>query len=89
MEISELVNLIAGVVASVLALASGISVPLVVKHGNKQLKRLLDQAKERETFTNCPHCGKKIRLSECKWTLPNGLLDENLNGIPDDAEKGV
>lgn len=48
-----------------------------------KLSQELDAAKERETYIECPHCGKKIHLSEMSFRLPSGALDNDLNGKPD------
>ena len=49
-----------------------------------KLSQELDAAKERETYIECPHCSKKIRLSEMYFRLPSGALDNDLNGKPDE-----
>nr|CAI9752420.1 hypothetical protein YKEOBPQY_YKEOBPQY_CDS_0008 [Microvirus sp.] len=48
--------------------------------------RMLDDAKKRQTYLICPHCSKKVYLSEIDFHLPSGSLDNNINGLPDDRE---
>lgn len=48
--------------------------------------RMLDDAKKRQTYLVCPHCSKKVYLSEIDFHLPSGSLDNNFNGLPDDRE---
>lgn len=50
---------------------------------SRRLARILDDAKERETYTVCPYCKKKIHLSEMDFHLPSGALDNDLNGEAD------
>ena len=64
------------------ALTSVINVIIAGKRSAK-LAQQLEQAKERETYATCPHCGKKIHLSEMSFKLPSGALDNNLDGKPD------
>ena len=45
--------------------------------------RILNEARERKTYTNCPHCKKKISLDELTFHLPGGAVDNNLDGFPD------
>ena len=48
--------------------------------------KILNDARERKTYTQCPHCGKKVTLDELTFYLPGGALDQNLNGVPDHEE---
>jgi len=48
--------------------------------------KILNDARERKTYANCPHCGKKFTLDEITFHLPGGAIDQNLNGTPDDLE---
>ena len=48
-----------------------------------KLKNALDKAKQRETYTVCPRCKKKVPLSELSFYLVDGSKDDNLNGVPD------
>lgn len=50
------------------------------------LKKQLENAKEKEVSTVCPHCRKKLYFKDLKWTLPDGRDDNNLNGKADDEE---
>lgn len=62
-------------------------IALFIAHKTKALDRALKEAKMRETYVICPHCQKKIPLSELSFHLPDGQVDNNLNGIPDSNEK--
>lgn len=62
-----------------------ISLGVVVAIGRRN-KRMLQRAKDRDTFTICPHCHEKVALSDLDFRLPSGELDNNLNGKPDDQE---
>lgn len=53
------------------------------------VKKLLSQAKARSTYLVCPHCGKPVQLEDVTFFLPGGFVDDNLNGIPDEKEKGT
>lgn len=57
---------------------------IVAGKRSARLAQQLEQAKERETYATCPHCGKKIHLSEMSFRLPSGALDNNLDGKPDE-----
>lgn len=59
----------------------------VITHRQKALDRALKEAKMRETYVICPHCEKKIPLSELSFHLPDGSIDDNLDGIPDANQK--
>lgn len=50
---------------------------------NLQIKKRLDRAKDRETYTVCPHCSKHIPLSDLAFYLPSGELDNDLDGKKD------
>lgn len=48
-----------------------------------KLAEELEAAKMRETYIECPHCKNKVLLSEMRFRLPTGALDNDLNGKPD------
>lgn len=50
---------------------------------SRRLSRILADAKERETYAVCPHCKKKIHLSQMDFHLPNGAIDNDLDGMED------
>lgn len=52
----------------------------------KLLEDALSAAKAKETYTECPYCHNKVPLGDLKFYLPNGAVDNNLNGIADDQE---
>lgn len=53
---------------------------------NAKLSKALESAKTRGTQVICPYCKKSAPLSEVRFILPTGELDQNLNGVPDNAE---
>lgn len=73
-------------IASAMAAGAGFLVALRNARKTKKIEKILQEAQERETYTVCPRCKKKVRLSELLWHLPDGSIDQNLNGVPDDAE---
>lgn len=56
---------------------------IVAGKRSAKLAQQLEQAKERETYAVCPHCGKKVHLSEMTFRLPSGAVDNNLDGKED------
>lgn len=76
--ITAAASAVAAVTALVVAIVNGVR---AVK-----LERQIEAAKQRETYIVCPHCGKKAPLSEVSFRLPDGSLDNNLNGKPDVLE---
>lgn len=72
-------------VSGIVAILTALSALLAAIHANR-FKRYLDKAKERETYAVCPHCKKRIPLSEIQFHLPTGEVDNNLNGKPDNEE---
>lgn len=71
--------------SGVIAIASAVVGVISVCRGYKFTKYLND-ARQRETYIECPHCKKKIPLSEISFHLPSGEVDNNLNGKPDAQE---
>jgi hypothetical protein len=53
---------------------------------NRLFRRYLKRAKDRDTFTVCPKCGQQIKLSEMDFRLPDGSIDNDLDGKPDRKE---
>lgn len=79
-------NLTATSIVSVLtSLGSlvGMIVCLVKTH---KANKVLKDAKSRKTQVLCPKCHKKSPIDEVHFILPDGALDNNLNGVPDDKE---
>lgn len=76
----------AGVIAASLAFVADLIIAFVVGFNSRLVKRVLTQAKKRETFTVCPHCHKKIPLTDIDFRLPTGEIDNDLNGKPDVEE---
>lgn len=82
-------NFVATVATSVASIAAAIvSIIKAVQASKKaaKLALLLEDAKARETYIVCPNCKKRIPLSEASFHLPNGAVDNNLNGVPDVEE---
>lgn len=47
------------------------------------LTKALKNARESKYWSTCPHCKKKVYFDELQWHMPNGVLDNDLNGQPD------
>lgn len=73
--VSAAIGAVCGVITSIVALVK-----------NHNTKVLLAKAKERETYTVCPRCKKRVPLSELPFFLPDGSKDNDLNGVPDKEE---
>lgn len=76
--ITAAASAVAALTALVVAIVNGVK---AVK-----LEKQIEAAKQRETYIICPHCKKKTPLSEVSFRLPDGSLDNNLNGKPDFLE---
>lgn len=79
-------NLTATSIVSVLtSLGSfvGMIVCLVKTH---KANKVIQDAKLRKTQVLCPKCHKKSPIDEVHFVLPDGALDDNLNGVPDNQE---
>lgn len=63
-----------------------ILVLLYAKAKGAAVKKLLAEAKARQTYFICPHCGKAVDLDDVTFLLPGGKADNNLNGVPDAEE---
>lgn len=75
-------------VPSAVSLFSGssfLSIFSLVKsiHARKAVKNALEKAKADSYYTTCPHCKSKIYLEDTKWHMPNGDVDDDLDGIKD------
>lgn len=83
-------NLDATVIASVASVVGSVAMAIIglVKSSRmrKRYVKLVEEIKTRLTYTNCPHCGKKVYFAELSWHLPDGSKDNNLDGVPDDQE---
>ena len=75
-------------IAVLSATLSAIGVGYAILKGHA-VKRAVKEAQKRKTYSICPHCKQAIDLAEMDFFLPGGHKDNNLNGIPDDQEKGV
>lgn len=73
--ITTSLSLVGAVTALILAIAQRKSL--------NAIKKNLDEAKARETYSVCPHCHEKIYLSEMKFYLPGGKIDNDLDGKED------
>lgn len=49
-----------------------------------QIQKILEKAYDRKTYAVCPHCKKKVYLEDLAFHLPDGSLDMDLDGKPDD-----
>lgn len=85
-DILQILKEYAGVIAASFAFVADMIIAFVVGLNSRLVKRVLNQAKKRDTFTVCPHCHKKIMLSDMSFRLPTGEIDNDLNGKPDSQE---
>lgn len=71
------------------ACAAVASIVMAVRNARKtaQISKILEDAKERQTYVVCPRCKKKVTLSELQFHLPDGSLDMDLDGQPDDLPR--
>lgn len=70
------VSAVSGAVVAVVALVKTHQV-------KKTCRKLIQEAEARCTMVQCPKCHKKSPLSEVSFYLPDGRLDQNLDGIAD------
>ena len=49
----------------------------------EKAQRILDDARSRQTYFECPECGKKVTLDRVTFHLPGGAVDNDLDGAPD------
>ncbi len=82
----EFITTLATSVASVAAAVVSVVKAISASKKAARLERLLEDAKARETYIICPNCNKKLPLSEVSFHLPNGAVDNNLNGKADVEE---
>lgn len=66
--------------------ACGALVTVITALKTKKFVDYMNNAKQRETYVECPRCKKKIPLSEINFHLPSGEIDNDLNGRPDHLE---
>lgn len=50
------------------------------------LSKALKNARESKYWSTCPHCKRKVYFDELSWRMPDGVLDNNLNGVDDSKE---
>lgn len=83
-------NFDAAAIVSVVSVAGSVVMGIIglIKSAKtkKRYAKLVEDIKSRLTYTNCPHCGKKVYFAEFSWRLSDGSKDNNLDGIPDDQE---
>lgn len=80
---------IIGIITALTSLLAGItslvSIFITLKK-KKIVEKALQDAKLRNTYHQCLHCGAKTRLSDMHFFLEDGSKDDNLNGVPDSVE---
>lgn len=52
----------------------------------RKIKKLLSRKEKSGYRIVCPHCHKESNLEDVHFILPDGAIDDNLNGVPDDSE---
>ena len=60
---------------------AGVSIGQLAK-----IKKLLSRKHSSGYRVVCPHCKKESNLEDVHFILPDGKIDDNLNGVPDDTE---
>lgn len=78
-----------GYLASAVLFALDVASGVYTLHLARSFKALKAKAVVRKTYTVCPHCNQAIPLEDVSFFLPGGKRDDNLNGVPDDEEKGA
>lgn len=59
-----------------------------VKVTKKLVNNVLARAKVNGSYLVCPHCGAKVELKDLdNLYLPSGLVDNDLDGKPDNPSK--
>ena len=76
----------AAAIVSVISSISALIFSLIRAKAVKDIKKALDDAKKKDTRIVCPKCHKESSLREVHFLLPDGSLDDNLNGVADDQE---
>lgn len=74
-----LATLIGSIATAVASLANSIN-------ARRSCKKLLQVARSRSYWTTCPHCKKTIYLNEIAFHMPDGAIDDDLNGVADSDE---
>lgn len=78
--------IVAGALCQIIAAVGAVIIGIVNSKNIRHIDQHLEQAKRRGTRVVCPKCKKESDLAECHFILPDGSLDDNLNGIPDHKE---
>lgn len=71
-------------ICSVCAAVASLSLAIKNQRKTAQIKKILEDAADRQTYAVCPHCKKKVYLRDLAFHLPDGSLDMNLDGKPDE-----
>lgn len=79
-------TVVASAIVSVVSAISALIFSLIRAKAVKEIKKALDDAKKKDTRIVCPRCKKEVPLREVHFLLPDGSIDDNLNGIADDQE---
>lgn len=79
-------TIVAGAICSVLAGLAALVVSIVNAKNIRHIDSHIAQAKRRGTYLVCPKCKKEIPLADVHFLLPDGSLDDNLNGVDDAKE---
>lgn len=82
---AAIIGIITALTSFFAAITSLVSIVITLKK-KKVLEKALQDAKLRNTYHQCPHCGAKIRLDNMHFYLEDGSKDDNLNGTPDNLE---
>lgn len=74
---------ISAIITALATLAGSITALVLAIKSKVDSKKIVQAARERKTYTFCPHCKKKLFLEEMPFYLPDGQRDDDLNGIAD------
>lgn len=80
--LSQHKTLILAILASA-QVALGLLESLLIFRLSGSMRKVLKAARLRGTYTICPKCGTEIKLGDTDFLLPDGSIDNDLDGKPD------
>lgn len=78
--------IVAGALCQIIAAVGAVIIGVVNAVHIRHVDQHINQAKRRGTRVLCPHCKKESDLADVHFLLPDGSIDDNLNGKPDKFE---
>lgn len=82
--LSENREIIIAIISIIVAILGSSTTFLGIR--NHTLHKRLDALKRQGYQIRCPRCKKEIPLAEVDILMPDGSVDNNLNGIDDEKE---